>query len=43
MPAINPHGYKKFVQLLADVSGDNLRLVGLSSMIAGVLLIIWAR
>lgn len=43
VPAINPDGYKKFVQLLADVSGDNLRLVGLSSMIAGVLLIIWAR
>lgn len=43
MPAISPDAYKRFAKMLADVGADHLRLIGLSSMIVGVLLITFAR
>jgi len=43
MPAVNPSMYKDFVEKLSELPFDHLRLVGLSSMIIGVLLITFAR
>jgi uncharacterized protein YjeT (DUF2065 family) len=39
LPAINPAGYRKAVRALSELPESRMRIIGLSSMIAGVVLL----
>ncbi|MFK7858030.1 MAG: DUF2065 domain-containing protein [Granulosicoccus sp.] len=39
LPFLNPEGYKRAVRAMLEISDAQLRIVGLSSMIAGVVLL----
>ncbi|MFK7997839.1 MAG: DUF2065 domain-containing protein [Granulosicoccus sp.] len=43
LPFLNPAGYKRAVRAMLEISDGQLRIVGLSSMIAGVLLLALIR
>jgi len=43
LPFINPEGYKRAIRAMLDVDTDRLRIVGLCSMIAGVVLLTIVR
>ncbi len=38
LPFLNPAGYKRAVKAMLDLPDNQLRIIGLSSMIAGVLI-----
>jgi uncharacterized protein YjeT (DUF2065 family) len=39
LPALNPHAYRRMVQMMGERDDRTLRLIGLVMMIAGALLI----
>lgn len=39
LPFLNPEGYKRAVRAMLEIPDAQLRIVGLSSMIAGVVLL----
>jgi len=39
IPALNPRGYRRMVQLMNERDDSTLRLIGLAMLIAGALLI----
>ena len=43
LPFLSPDGYKSAIRAMLDLPNDRMRIVGLSSMIAGVLLLIIVR
>ncbi|CAN5302243.1 DUF2065 domain-containing protein [soil metagenome] len=43
MPFLNPSGWRRTLQLIAQLETTRLRLVGLSSMIAGLVILYFAR
>ncbi len=43
LPFINPNGYKNAIRLMLELPESRMRIVGLCSMIAGVVLLILVR
>jgi len=43
LPFLNPEGYKKAVRAMLELPEQQLRIVGLSSMIAGVVFLVIIR
>ena len=43
LPFVGPHRYKRLVAQLAELSDNQLRAVGLGSMLAGLLLLFVVR
>lgn len=43
IPFLNPHGMKRALARLLDIGDRELRIAGLGSMLAGVLLLFFAR
>ncbi len=39
LPFLNPEGYKRTIRAMLDVDNERMRIIGLSSMIAGVVLL----
>lgn len=43
LPFLNPEGYKRAVRSMLDLDNSQMRIIGLSSMIAGVVLLAIVR
>jgi uncharacterized protein YjeT (DUF2065 family) len=43
LPFANPRGFRDALRLMAEVDDAALRVVGLVSMLAGLLLVYWVR
>jgi len=43
LPFLNPDGYKNAVRAMLDLDNSKMRIIGLSSMIAGVVLLAIVR
>jgi len=43
LPFVNPDGYKRAMRAMLDVDSERMRIVGLSSMIIGVVLLTIVR
>lgn len=43
LPFLNPEGYKRAVRSMLDLDNTRMRMIGLSSMIAGVILLAIVR
>jgi uncharacterized protein YjeT (DUF2065 family) len=43
LPFLNPRGWKQSIELIAQLSESQLRILGLASMVCGVVLLALAR
>jgi uncharacterized protein len=43
LPFANPRGFRDAMRLMAETGDSVLRIVGLASMLAGLLLLYWVR
>lgn len=43
LPFLNPEGYKRTIRAMLEVDSDRMRIIGLSSMIVGVVLLTLVR
>jgi len=43
LPFLNPDGYKRTMRAMLDLKSEHMRIIGLSSMIAGVVLLTIVR
>lgn len=43
LPFANPRGFREALRLIAEADDGALRVIGLVSMVAGVLLVYWVR
>ncbi len=43
LPFLNPEGYKRTIRAMLEVRSERMRIIGLSSMIAGVVLLTLVR
>lgn len=43
LPFLNPDGYKSAIRSMLDLDNNRMRIIGLSSMIAGVILLTIVR
>ena len=43
MPFVNPEGYKRTIRAMLEVDSERMRIIGLCSMIAGVVLLTLVR